>query len=938
MKESIEEEKVENIDIYEKDKINESLLINNDSVVSRNNSRLKSRETTIEIGEKEKLLQTFDEINNFLQKEKGKQKKIEKIYEKYIENEYITKSHIGKNKQGCCLYFTFFTVGPLFGIIYLIGIFQLKPLMKALFDLIKVSSVDYYNCYISSSNCNNTISTNENSTYYFYEYYYNYSMNETIDFNLIMITGFIGNILLRWSGFKFSTLILSVFNFGSILWLLNLDFEFKAEGAFILKILTLCFIYILLLIGIGSSSLLSHQILIESHLKYKQFLKEIKEEYEKQKEKEQKEKLEKKEKEEKEKEIREKMKEDEKKEEEEIDGLFISTTNLKLDLNIGKQISEDNSSKKIMNDNQDRLILSNKTKLLNKNPKELAENSLKAKRKKERKEQIEKERKEQRKKKDEERENNKFDFFVMICLITTIGYLGKYSVNIVLDLFLEIIYGKDYDKKIYMIYIMILYGISIYLAFLFYSIFKYSIFEYDEKEEDNKNEKSIKISEICGYIIYSEKKKSEQLKNRNCCTLLFCENLQNCCNATFCKLFNKRDKYNNNDKDKPPCNCSCCPYNEEDYNKDKEEFCYCYKIHRKSYWCNKFLTNKTQRDIFPYMLLYFLLQLTTIGFEKHYEKHKNNQIAHIKTWFTTFISTFILFFYYTLSFKRIIFDENKVSKGDEDEIDDEIDEAITKLSYEILRGTFGVLVFNGIFSMVFSVIYLSDISKNIKSFFFEDYINIIFMPTLMNKFYYLTLNYYSIYTAEKNKRFQIISASALISMYVSLWGIIISLIQSSIPDATNPDDYDYNNILYFIQIGFSSIPVIGVIIFIIRGFCISIGCRVCFQNGNCNCDECKMNFRLHEFLCWLFSWIFCFGGLWIKMTDFKEYECGCDFGQCCYITGNYCSVYYLNNVMYCDCCCCYENSCCSSKCCNMYCNTCEFCKCCGENNEEENNN
>jgi len=157
-----------------------------------------------------------------------------------------------------------------------------------------------------------------------------------------------------------------------------------------------------------------------------------------------------------------------------------------------------------------------------------------------------------------------------------------------------------------------------------------------------------------------------------------------------------------------------------------------------------------------------------------------------------------LFYFFIILFllKEFFFDENKVNEEDEDERD----EAITKISYEILRGTFGVLVFNGIFSMVFSIIYLSDISKDIKSFFFEEYINIIFMPTLMNKFYYLTLNYYSIYTAEKNKRFQIISASALISMYVSLWGVVISFIKSRIPDTTNSDDYDYNNILFIIQI------------------------------------------------------------------------------------------------------------------------------------------
>ena len=167
--------------------------------------------------------------------------------------------------------------------------------------------------------------------------------------------------------------------------------------------------------------------------------------------------------------------------------------------------------------------------------------------------------------------------------------------------------------------------------------------------------------------------------------------------------------------------------------------------------------------------------------------------------------------------------------------------------------------------MVFSFIYLSNISKDIKVFFFEDYLNIIFMPILMNKLYYITLNYYSIYTAEKNNRFQKISASTLISIYISLWSVIISLIKSSIPDKTSSDDYNYSNILYFIQIAFSSIPVLGVVIFIIEGLYLSTGHMTC---NNCNCKECKKNFALHKFLFWLLSFIFCFGGLWNIMNCF----------------------------------------------------------------------
>ena len=52
-------------------------------------------------------------------------------------------------------------------------------------------------------------------------------------------------------------------------------FNFKSPGIFdynFFKLLNICFIYILLYIAIGGSALLSHQILVESYLKYKKYL------------------------------------------------------------------------------------------------------------------------------------------------------------------------------------------------------------------------------------------------------------------------------------------------------------------------------------------------------------------------------------------------------------------------------------------------------------------------------------------------------------------------------------------------------------------------------------------------------------------------------------------------------------------------------------------
>ena len=125
------------------------------------------------------------------------------------------------------------------------------------------------------------------------------------------------------------------------------------------------------------------------------------------------------------------------------------------------------------------------------------------------------------------------------------------------------------------------------------------------------------------------------------------------------------------------------------------------------------------------MLEYFILQLTTIGFEKQYEKYKNKEV-HIKTWTTVFISSFIWFLYFTISFSRIVYiynifcDKDKENKDKENGKQRESKiEIVTKLSNKILNGIHGILLFNGVFSIIFSIFYLFFTSKDIKKFFLK---------------------------------------------------------------------------------------------------------------------------------------------------------------------------------------------------------------------------
>ena len=264
------------IDVNDNDKLfNDSkktrILPKQDKVDENNNDY---KEKMIGYEERENLVKVFKDLEEVLNEKEGDKKTINEVYEKYVGNKFITKSKIKQEVSDILLRFMFFFIGPIFGIIYLIGIFQMKSIMNALWDLVQVSFGDYYNCTFES-NCNITISDNKTNVYNFYEYYYSYAMNEEIDFNLMLITGFIGTLILESKGFKISTVILGIINLAGIICLLSFDFNFKSPGKFdygFLKLFCLFSIYIFLYAAIGGSALLSHQILVESHLKYKNYL------------------------------------------------------------------------------------------------------------------------------------------------------------------------------------------------------------------------------------------------------------------------------------------------------------------------------------------------------------------------------------------------------------------------------------------------------------------------------------------------------------------------------------------------------------------------------------------------------------------------------------------------------------------------------------------
>ena len=320
------------------------------------------------------------------------------------------------------------------------------------------------------------------------------------------------------------------------------------------------------------------------------------------------------------------------------------------------------------------------------------------------------------------------------------------------------------------------------------------------------------------------------------------------------------------------------------------------------------------------MLEYFYLQFLTIAFEKHYydilmheiknDEESNENTVHLLTIndmnnFIDFILIFFLFFYLTLSFNTFIsfFSESNKSNRNKYNI-------INKLSNGILDGIHGILLFNGVFSLVLSSLYLTNKDYNIfNSHYF------IFIPILMNKFYHFTLIYYCISYSEAKKKFELISGSTLISIYLLVWDSIVSLIR---------DNCELNN-LYITQIVFSSFPCLFILISTIIIF-IGLAC-----SKELHCED-----RI-SIICCCFSFHFCFGGFWIQEDTFSNIinckcDCNCSNVDCyCYFDclDYCCCLDCFKYIFCCECCCCCLCKDCYGCCsCLYYCGNSCVCLCC----------
>lgn len=733
---------------------------------------------SVEEESKKRLTEILDNITQNINHPENKDNNLEEIYKEYLNtNGFVSKKKIKESLKNndCCLCFIFYIFCPFMTVVNLIGIFQMISVMKILSHFL----------WKSIKICLSLNELENIESYQFFNNFYSELLKEPVDYNLMMIMGFLGNILLGTIGYRCSSIIFALINTAGFFMIYNFNFlgniEENEKYNF-WQIIYLLLMYIFLLIGVGGSALLSQQILLDSFYKYQHYF--------------------------------------------------------------------ENKKKKI-----------------------------------------------------------DLHFFFIVCFTTILGHFFKNLLNFFLALKFK---DEKDDKRLFFLYIYVIYISSIGLSIILYICYGFTFFNkgfcnwllslITFCRSDNKENKK-KVCMICGYLYYSESRVLDgRLKKAPCCESckLFWNSIYQCCDKSCCDFIccqeNDEDNEDNEEDKYHCCFKCCCPKNIDyrDYEYPKNvSLCYCYKVKRKFKWFNNFINNREQIKLTKLMFDYYILQFTTIAFEKIYKENQQklikegnfiDNILNFKRFgifFLIYLTTIIIFFYITISWGKYIENplESIESGGDKQNIvmdDNGLNHknmTIKVLSKDILKGSFIVLGFNSLFSFIFTIFYYSNNS------FFNNLVisennHYIYIPIFMSKFYYFTFTYYCLKKSEEIKGFDLMSGSTLISIYVSIFSIIFGIIR------------DYVPLKYIVII--QSIPTV----FIMLIFFMQIGANL----------FCKGIFW--RTILYFFFYFFAFGGLWF-------------FGGCCCK----CCECFETKEKFNKCCDCGRfNDCCKHKECSEKCN------------------
>ena len=721
----------------------------------------------------------------------------------------------------------FYIILPLITSLNLIGIFQIISVMNALYKVLSNSFWSFLG-----------FEDKEDELYNFYSFYFKESINEGIDFDLIETMSFLGMIFYDFYGFKITSIIFIIPN-GLSFFLLYVIFKEYNDDASkqndLVQIFYLFVTWVLLFIGVGSSALLSQQMLMDNYGKYISFMKQVN------------------------------YKDYQNNEDDQSNNfIFICGTSIIgaiikyiVDIIISRQKNRFDEKYNITDfyDIYNNITNHNITEI---------NNIIYS--------------------------HDKFIFFVSMSCIYGLAIISSIILYLCFQCYvykdsseseIEIIGTEGAKRK----FSKITGGLKkingkneeisedeIKKICQFFGYILYFDKIENQKDKDNqeaqhheiefKNNKEIKteiqiekeqqnaqttiIKNLPTMSEYTTDNYSRKCKCffKTCkllgnCLLKFCSNLKiisnsfkNCVSKIMCNFICKNICNKNKAINCPCCfwceccycccvwcgdhneSCCCCcdccrkvnncfikctnPIEDKDYKQNKVYYLFCYKSERNLKWLDKFIKDEAQFKFLPLLVEFFLLQLITIVFEIKAEEHmEEGYIEFINSANTINIIIFfleligILFFVFIFTYFFGVFRIYLYKKS----TNEKFKFKCAEVSDITLNGTLGIVIVNSLISLIGSIYCLSN---ELGNFF-------LYIPILMNKFYYFVFsNHCTVYT-DSDGKIDYFSSATLLSIYLYIWELIIDNIFKNIPIT----------ILLFIQIVLSSLIIVTFIISVI---------------------------------------------------------------------------------------------------------------------------
>ena len=715
----------------------------------------------------------------------------------------------------------FYIALPLLTSVNLIGIFKIISVMNALFKVLSNSFLSYFG-----------FEDKEDDLYNFYNFYFKESINEGIEFDLIETMSFFGMIFYGFYGYKISSLLFMIPNSISIflIYMFFSEYNDASEQYNLLQISYLFICYALLFIGVGSSALLSQQMLIDKYENYISFLKQINiEEYQNNEY------------------------------EENNNFIFICATSIIgslikyiFDIIISRQKYRFDQKYKII----DYYDIDNNLK--NNNTSNEINNIIYS--------------------------HDKLLFFVSLIII----YGGTIILSIIFYIYFKCNVYKDFgESQIEIIgtekakqkFSKII-GLN-YIKNKNKEISenekkknKCKIFGYifhpdkinkknnenqasknDEiKDGNNKNRKTdVQKDNESSVITKLHTLADQENKNNSSRCILFIKTCK-LIGSFFCKIFSNLKLLSNSlknfvseiicnfickccNKDVhnicPFCFCCecCCNWCEEnnrccnkitkkvedkDYEQNEIPYTICVKSESNLKWFDNFIKDETQLKFSPLLVEFFLIRLITIVFdikaEENVEEGYIEFINSINIAIFILALTGILFLFFAFTYLFGLFRtylHKKIKKV-------QFSFKFSEVTNIILNGTIGIVIVNSFFSFSASIYCLSKDMNNI----------FLYIPILMNKCYFFVFSYHCTIYTDNEERIDYFSSATLLSIYLFIWDLIIEYIIKKITIT----------ILLFIQI------TLSLIIFIT--FIFSVIILIKYSNN----DNCLFNYIFGKFI------------------------------------------------------------------------------------------